>query len=80
MLLSTDPHPGCLPSSTTSSEVPFIDGKGVAACTVRSHDIAGSRAHPAYAQANHLILPAIMNCETLQSCALPHVMAPVTCV
>lgn len=61
-------------------KVPFIDGKGsggMHGSQIKNNRQADGR-HPAYAQANNLILQAIMNCETLQSYALPHVMTPVT--
>jgi len=61
-------------------KVPFIDGKGTGGghgSQIKNNRQADVR-QPGYAQANNLILQAIMNCEALQSYALPHVMTPVT--
>lgn len=61
-------------------KVPFIDGKatgGTHGSQIKNNRQADVR-HAAYAPANSLILQAIMNCEILQSYALPHVMTPVT--
>jgi PKHD-type hydroxylase len=61
-------------------KVPFIDGKatGGAHGSQVKHNRQADVRHPAYAQANNLILQAVMGCEILQSYALPHVMTPVT--
>jgi PKHD-type hydroxylase len=61
-------------------KVPFVDGKatgGVHGSQIKNNRQADVR-HVAYAPANSLVLQAIMNCEILQSYALPHVMTPVT--
>lgn len=61
-------------------KVPFVDGRssgGAHGSQIKNNREADAR-HAGYAQANNLILQAIMACEILQSYALPHVMTPVT--